>query len=156
MASHWRRHPPGVVPLRAYALGYVVAAPTIFARELHLDHRIPAIIHGRRPADTGLTRWTARVLLAPIDLEMRDVKAGPCTDLPVMVEACRSQQTHPVSVPALDEEVGVQKAGVHDMGAGQKAPLLQRGVDLGGRRSVGGILCLKVERRHRAHAGATL
>ncbi len=38
--------PPGVAPLRAYALDYVVAAPTILGRELHLDDGIPAIIHG--------------------------------------------------------------------------------------------------------------
>src|SRR5918992_5400851 len=34
---------PGKALLRAYALGYAVAAPTIFARKFHLDDRIAAI-----------------------------------------------------------------------------------------------------------------
>jgi hypothetical protein len=129
--------PPGVALLRAYALGYVGTASAIFARELHLDDRIPAIIHGRRPADTRLARRTGRVLLVPIDLEMLDVKAGARASLPVIVSACGPQQIHPIVVPTLNEEVGVQEAGIHDMRARQQAPLLQRGMDLGGCRAVG-------------------
>jgi hypothetical protein len=39
-------------------------------------------------------------------------------------------------IPTIDEEFGIQKAGVHDMGPGQGAPLLPCGADLGGRRSI--------------------
>jgi hypothetical protein len=85
--------PPGGTRLRAYTLGYVVAAPAIFGRELHRDDGIPAIIDGRRPAGAGLAGRTGRVRLVPIDLEMLDVKAGPCTGLPVIVEACGGSNT---------------------------------------------------------------
>src|SRR5688572_30666078 len=49
-----RERPPGIALLRAYARGSVGAAPTICARELPLDDRMAAMIHGGRPADTRL------------------------------------------------------------------------------------------------------
>jgi hypothetical protein len=76
------------------------------------------------------------VLPIPINLEILDVKAGAPAGLPVIIEACGAQQVHAVVAPTVHEQVGVQGAGVHDMGAGQQAPLLQGGVNLGGRRAV--------------------
>jgi hypothetical protein len=40
-------------------------------------------------------------------------------------------------VLTLDQQFGVQKAGVDDMGPGQHTPLLQGSVDLAGRRTIG-------------------
>src|SRR5688572_15010621 len=77
---------PRVTLLRADALGYVVTAPAIFGRELHLDDGIPAIIDGRRPADTHLAGRTACVLLVPIDREVLGVKTGSRAGLPVIIE----------------------------------------------------------------------
>jgi hypothetical protein len=37
----------------------------------------------------------------------------------------------------VDEQVGVQEAGINTMGPGQEAALLQRRVDLGGGRALG-------------------
>ena len=59
------------------------------------------------------------MLLVPIDLEVLGVKAGSLAGLPVIVEARGPQQIHAVVIPTLDQEFGVQKAGVDDMGAGQ-------------------------------------
>ena len=129
--------PPGVTLLRAYALGYWVAAPTILARELHLNGGIPAIIDGRRPADTRLARRTGRLLLVPINLEVLGVNAGSLAGLPLIIEACRPQQIDAIAVATRDSELSVQKAGIRDMGPGQAAPLRQGGVDLGGRCAIG-------------------
>jgi hypothetical protein len=115
----------------------VLTASTVFARALHLDDRMPTIIDGGRPADTRLACWTARLVLVPIDGARLGVKAGALAGLPVIIEACGSQEIHPRVIPTLDAEVGVQEAGLDDRGAGQQAPWLQRGVALGGRRAVG-------------------
>jgi hypothetical protein len=53
--------PPGGTRLRADALGDMVAAPTIVARALHRDDRLPAGINGGRPAETHLARRTGRL-----------------------------------------------------------------------------------------------
>jgi hypothetical protein len=108
--------PPWITLLRAYALGSWLAAPTILGRALHLDHGIPAMIHGRRPACTGLPSGADRVWLVPIDLEVLGVKAGPCTGLPVIVKACGPQPIHAVVVLTLNQPFGIQNAGVHDRG----------------------------------------
>jgi hypothetical protein len=94
------------------------------------------MIQGRCPARTGLAGRTGRMGLGPIDLEVLGVKAGSFPGLPVIIEACGPQQIHAIVVPTADSEVGVQEASIHDRGPGQQAPLLQRGMDLGGRRAV--------------------
>ena len=76
----------------------MVAPPTVFAGELYLDDGIAAVLHGRRPTDTRLAGRTARVLLAPIDLEVLGIKAGPLAGLPVIVETRGPQQVHVVGV----------------------------------------------------------
>ncbi len=60
-------------------------------------------------------------MLVPIDREVLDIKAGALAGVPVIIEACRPQQIHAIVVATLDQEVGVQEAGVDDMGPGQEA-----------------------------------
>ena len=110
--------PPGVTLLRADALGDVVAAPTIVARALPLDDRLPAVIHGGCPADPRLARRTAGLGRVPIELARLGVTAGALAGVPVIVEARGAQQVHALVVPTVHEQVGVQDAGVHHMRAG--------------------------------------
>ena len=55
----------------------------------------------------------------------------------MIVETRGPQQIHAIIVPTLDQQFGVQETGVHNMGVGQKAPLLQRSVGLRGRCAIG-------------------
>jgi hypothetical protein len=73
-----------------------------------------AILHGRRPADTGLPSRADRVLPVPIDLAMLGVTTGPLAGLPVIVEACGPQEIYAVVILTLDEQFGIKQAGVHD------------------------------------------
>ena len=98
---------------------------------------MPAILYGRRPARTELAGRTSRLLLVPIDLDMLGVKTAPFAGLPVIVEARWAQQIHAVVVRTVHEQGGVQEAGVHARGPRQETPLRQRGVELGGCRSIG-------------------
>ena len=104
---------PGVALLRADALGDVVAAPAIAARELHLDDGIPAIIKSRLPPDIGLAGGTGRVPLAPIHLEVLGIKAIPCAGLPLIIETGGPQEIRAIVLRTLDQQLGVQKAGPH-------------------------------------------
>ncbi len=92
----------GVTLLRAYVLGSLVAAPTILARELYLDDGIPPITRRRRSADTRLAGRTGRLWLAPINLEVLGVNAVPLAGSPVIVEACRPQQSDAIVVATVD------------------------------------------------------
>ena len=76
------------------------------------------------------------MLPVPIDREMLRVKAGSLAGLPVIIEARGPEQIDAVVLPTLDQEFGVQKAGIDDMSRGQEVPLLQCIVDLGGRCSI--------------------
>jgi hypothetical protein len=54
------------------------------------------MIHGRRPAGTGLTYRTSRSVLLPSNLEVLGVKAGPFARLQMIVEAHGPIQIHAV------------------------------------------------------------
>jgi hypothetical protein len=129
--------PPGIAVLRAYTRHYLVAVLTILGRELHLDDSTPAMIHRRHPARAGLAGRAGRVPLAPIKLDVLGGKADPFAGLPVIIEVCGPQEIHAIGVATFDEECGVQKTGVHDMGPRQEAPLVRSGVALEGRRAIG-------------------
>jgi hypothetical protein len=129
--------PPGVALRGAYTLGSWVAVPTIRGRARHLDDRMATVIHGRRPPSAGRAGRAGGVWLAPLNLAVLGVNAGPGAGWPVIVQAGGPQQIHAIGVATLDEEVGVQATRVHDRGAGQEAPLRPCGVDLGRRRASG-------------------
>ena len=81
-----------------------------------------AVIEGGRPAETGLAGGTGRVLPIPIDRELLHVKAGALAGVPVIIEARGPEQIDAVVLPTLDQECGVQNAGIDDMSRGQGGP----------------------------------
>jgi hypothetical protein len=111
--------PPWRALLGAYTWRDLVAVPTIFGREFNLADGIPAMIHRRRPARTGLAGRTGRVLLVLLDLAVLGITASPCARLPVIVKARGPSSIYTVVVLTLDQPCGVQEAGVHDRGSGQ-------------------------------------
>ena len=80
------RQVTGMVPIVALDL----ETDPVASRELYFDHGVPAIVHGRHPASTGLAALTGRVVLVPIGLQVLGVKVGPFARLPVIIEAYRA------------------------------------------------------------------
>jgi hypothetical protein len=77
-----------------------------------------AVIHSGRPANAGLASRTGGMLLGPIARKVLSLKARPLSGLPVIVKARGPEPIHPIVDPAVDQQGGVQEAGVPNMGRG--------------------------------------
>ncbi len=84
-------------------------------RELDLDHFVLAVVNGRSPTDAGASLRTGCLLLCPIDGKVAGIEASVLTGLPAIVFAGWSHQVKLVVALALHQELGVDRARIHNM-----------------------------------------
>ncbi len=76
--------------------------PTIPAGELDLDHFILVVIQHWSPTDADLALWTHRLVLLPIDLELRSCKPGLFLRLPAIIQSSWPKQIDTLRLLAFD------------------------------------------------------
>lgn len=123
-------------------MGSYCAASARSRSELHLDDRLAAVRQGRRPALADLSGRAGGLLPIEVDFEVACCKAQALLDLPMVVAAGRANEFDAMALSSVDQELGIDEAGVGDVRGRQELPLGQRRVDLAGHR----VVCTSVMR----------
>jgi hypothetical protein len=92
---------------------------------------------GVQPARPGRAGWTRGGLLAPIDPAGLGVNASSLAGLPVIVTPHGPEPIDAKVILTLNQPCRLQEVGVHDHGPRQERPLLQCGMDVGSRGTIG-------------------
>ena len=97
--------------------------PTILRRKRDLDHLVSARICRRRPADTGFSRRACRVLVLTVDREVLGRKTRGFLGLPMIILTGRTIQIDAVLFGNGNQQLGIEKAGIDEMGSRQNLAL---------------------------------
>src|SRR4051812_47335167 len=115
---------PGSSRLRA--VSETGADPTIGVSEFNFDNGLAPTVLRVRPALAGTSLGTGYLLLFPIHLKLLRRKAFAFAGLPFLVAAGRSVEIHAVIPFTLDQEFGLDIAGIHQVTVRQTILVFQR------------------------------
>ena len=109
----------------------VTTRQAVAARELDLNHGMVAAIHGRGPTQAGLAGWTCRLLGLPVMGEILRGEALAFLGLTVVIASHGSEQVDGVAPLTLDNQLGIDQAGVGQLDDEQQVASFQARADTG-------------------------
>jgi hypothetical protein len=107
-------------PLGPGTLETAGARLAIARRDLHLEHRVAAAIHNRRPTATRLSHRTRGPLLFPSDDEVAGIDSLSRLGLPCVSGSCRAPPCHAVGALTGDQQCCIQVTGSDHMESWQQ------------------------------------
>lgn len=92
--------------------------------ELQPYNVVSTVVYEGRPLDALTALGTDGLFALPIDLEVLHAETLLGARLPTIVRSSGAKEIDPVVFLALGQELGVQVAGVHELGLGEQTLLL--------------------------------
>jgi hypothetical protein len=88
---------------------------TIFRGEFNLDDLVGSVIDSWGPTTARVSLWAGSLLVFPIDEKVISIEACLLIGLPLMVPASWTHQSDLEDLLALDQQFGIDIAGIHNM-----------------------------------------